>query len=120
MSKENFLKEVARQRGSKTNLKAHKVDLGLVDEIESMISDYDVQSQLDSVYSKYDDAKLFGIDVLNEIERERDNIADKVTELESALNELGIDSFDATANYGDAIYKIDRETEGLMQYLDNK
>tara|TARA_R100001244_G_C5139848_1_gene127638 strand:+ start:480 stop:842 length:363 start_codon:yes stop_codon:yes gene_type:complete len=120
MSKENFLKEVNRQRGSKTNLKAHKVDLGLVDDIEEFISELDVQSELDAVYSKYADAKSFGEDVLSEIERERENIADKVTELENMLKELGVDSFDVTAKYGDAIYTIDRQTEGLMQFLDTK
>ena len=38
MSKEKFLQEVNRQRGTKTNLKAHKVALSIVGDIESEYS----------------------------------------------------------------------------------
>lgn len=96
-----------------------KFEFALVDEVAQMLSEIDVQSKLDTVYSKYAEAKEFGEEILNELEIERDNIADKVTELENVLNELGVES-DIAEKYSDDIYTIDREREGLMQYLDSK
>tara|TARA_R110002012_G_scaffold313166_1_gene524525 strand:- start:787 stop:1122 length:336 start_codon:yes stop_codon:yes gene_type:complete len=99
--------------------KTKRYDFALVDEVAQMLSEIDVQSKLDSVYSKYAEAKEFGEEILNDLEIERDSIADKVTELENVLNELGVES-DIAEKYSDDIYTIDREREGLMQYLDQK
>ena len=61
MKKENFLKEVARQRGTNTNLKVNKVALSVVSDIES---EYDWLEQ------SYSEAS-YGVEFMNEWEDAR-------------------------------------------------
>ena len=96
MSKEKFLKEVARQKGTKTNLKAHKVALSIVGDIESEYN------WLEKSYSE----ASYGQDFMEEW---LDKIMDFNTELSIAVDNYVVNgagySFQDAAN--DMRVKID-------------
>jgi DNA repair ATPase RecN len=81
MSKEKFLKEVARQKGTNTNLKAQKVALGKIDDIKSLISEaegYDLSSLMDSS----DNAKANFVSELSSLKNTADKFVDFNIDLE--------------------------------------
>ena len=96
MSKEKFLKEVARLKGTKTNLKAHKVALSIVGDIESEYN------WLEKSYSE----ASYGQDFMEEW---LDKIMDFNTELSIAVDNYVVNgagySFQDAAN--DMRVKID-------------
>ena len=118
MKKENFLKEVARQRGTNTNLKVNKVALSVVSDIES---EYDWLEQ------SYSEAS-YGVEFMNEwedkimdfntelsiavdnyvvngaarsLEEAANNMRNKIETLDSTSEELGINPSDLVSNYAE-------------------
>jgi hypothetical protein len=119
MRKEKFLKEVNRLKGTKTNLKAHKVHLGLIDDIWGKIDSLDWDNKLDSVYTKYQEARSFADGIVSEATSEYEGIRTQLDFLENALEELGVPpmaSVDEGINEAD---KIERQIGGLIDDLNS-
>jgi hypothetical protein len=116
MSKEKFLQEVNRHKGTKTNLKAHKVALSIVGDIDN---EYD---WLEQTYSE----ASYGIEFMREwedkimdfntelsiavdnyvvngaamsLEEAANNMRAKIDELDSVAQELGLNPDTLVSNY---------------------
>ena len=92
MSKEKFLEEVTRQKGSKTNLKAHKVMLSDIDNIRefldmSYLEDM-IEERIDEASSKMVEARdIFRFDMMQHLGSAEDDLM----RLKEKLDELGVD-----------------------------
>jgi hypothetical protein len=116
MSKEKFLKEVARQKGTKTNLKSNKVALSIVGDIDSEYN-YLEQSYSEASYGyefmqEWEDKILdfnnelsIAVDnyVINGaargLEEAADNMRTKIDDLDRAANDIGINPETLVSNY---------------------
>tara|TARA_R100001244_G_C5108132_1_gene120464 strand:- start:62 stop:445 length:384 start_codon:yes stop_codon:yes gene_type:complete len=106
MTKEKFLKEVARQKGTKTNLKTHKIMLSSVDAIREAL---DMTYLEDEVYGKIDEAEskmieardIFQFDMASNL----GTAEDELNNLKSKLAELGVDESDAVSDLQEEIYE---------------
>jgi len=92
MSKEKFLQEVARQKGTKTNLKAHKVALSDVDDIRELLGmsylEDMIEEKLDEAHSLMIGARdIFRFDMMQHI----GGAEDELMRLKEKLDELGVD-----------------------------
>jgi hypothetical protein len=92
MSKENFLKEVARQKGTNTNLKAHKIMLSSVDVIREALDmtyfEDEVYDRIDEAQSKMTEARdIFRFDMAQGL----GTAEDEISFLKGKLDELGVD-----------------------------
>tara|TARA_R110000765_G_scaffold126491_4_gene224300 strand:+ start:4360 stop:4749 length:390 start_codon:yes stop_codon:yes gene_type:complete len=105
MNKEKFLKEVNRQKGTKTNLKAHKVMLSSVDEIREAL---DMQYLENEVYERIDEAQSKMIEARDifrfEMATNLGTAEDELKNLKSKLDELGVD-----VNNSDVIFNLQEE-----------
>ena len=92
MSKEKFLEEVNRQKGTKTNLKAHKVMLSDIDNIRefldmSYLEDM-IEERIDEASSKMVEARdIFRFDMMQHLGSAEDDLM----RLKEKLDELGVD-----------------------------
>ena len=94
MSKEKFLQEVARQKGTKTNLKAHKVMLAAFDDIDESIehASYLVLEAFTETMDIGDDAYMKGRDIMRfDFNDARGEAEYKIAEVQATIDELGID-----------------------------
>ena len=94
MSKENFLKEVARQKGTNTNLKAQKVMLAAFDEIDESLgnAEYLVLEAFTETMDEGDAAYMKGRDIMRfDFMDTRNDAISRIDEVQTALDELGID-----------------------------
>ena len=132
MNKEKLLKEVARQKGTKTNLKAHKVALNLVSEAEQKAEKIEEISSEASYYadSRFEELLDKYYDLNNEISIEVDNyvinsevgyleeacleLDAQLQTIESAAEELGIPPENIMNNYEQV---HDTYTEGMRTVI---
>ena len=92
MNKEKFLEEVNRQKGTKTNLKAHKVMLSDIDNIREFL---DMSYLEDEIYERIDEASskmveardIFRFDMMQHLGGAEDDLM----RLKEKLDELGVD-----------------------------
>ena len=92
MNKEKFLEEVNRQKGTKTNLKAHKVALSAVDDIREYL---DMSYLEDEIYERIDEAQskmveardIFRFDMMSQII----TAEDEIRLLKEKLDDLGVE-----------------------------
>ena len=94
MNKEKFLKEVNRQRGTKTNLKAQKLMLSAFDEIDESLghAEYLVLEAFTETMDKGDDAYMLGRDIMRfDFMDTRNDAISRIDEVKAAIDELGID-----------------------------
>jgi hypothetical protein len=92
MSKEKFLQEVARQKGTKTNLKAHKVMLSDIDDIREFLDmsylEEEIYERIDEAESKMIQARdIFRFDMMQNLGLAEDYLVS----LKVKLNDLGVD-----------------------------
>ena len=92
MKKEKFLKEVARQKGTKTNLKTHKIMLSSVDVIREALDmtyfEDDVYDRIDEAQSKMVEARdIFRFDMASNL----GTAEDEISFLKGKLDDLGVD-----------------------------
>jgi hypothetical protein len=92
MSKEKFLQEVARQKGTKTNLKAQKLMLSSVDVIREALDmtyfEDEVYDRIDEAQSKMIEARdIFRFDMASNL----GTAEDEISFLKGKLDELGVD-----------------------------
>ena len=92
MRKEKFLQEVARQKGTKTNLKAHKVMLSDIDEIREFLDmsylEEEIYERIDEAESKMIQARdIFRFDMMQHL----GSAEDYLVTLKIKLNDLGVD-----------------------------
>ena len=116
MKKEKFLKEVARLKGTKTNLKAHKVALSIVGDIDNEYSwleqSYSEASYGSEFMREWEDKIMdfnteLSIAVDNYVvngaamsfEEAADNMRVKINDLDAAAQELGISPDTLVSNY---------------------
>ena len=116
MSKEKFLQEVNRLKGTKTNLKAHKVALGSMDDIVGRAKDILSHAETEmpirlrdwrTALSEVDD---FGVEVSFEarmIEEDLDVIAMKLEDLGLSISH--IDSYQDVVQIVDKLNTIQDE-----------
>jgi vacuolar-type H+-ATPase catalytic subunit A/Vma1 len=105
MRKENFLQEVARLKGTKTNLNAQKIILSSVDVIREAL---DMQYLEDEVYDRIDEAQSKMIEARDifrfEMAQHLGTAEDELNNLKSKLEELGVD-----VNNSDAVFDLQEE-----------
>jgi dynactin complex subunit len=105
MSKEKFLKEVNRLKGTKTNLKTHKIMLSSVDEIREAL---DMQYLENEVYERIDEAQSKMIEARDifrfEMAQNLGTAEDELNNLKSKLDELGVD-----VNNSDVVFNLQEE-----------
>ena len=92
MKKEKFLKEVARQKGTKTNLKTHKIMLSSVDVIREALDmtyfEDEVYDRIDEAQSKMVEARdIFRFDMASNL----GTAEDEISFLKGKLDDLGVD-----------------------------
>jgi hypothetical protein len=93
MRKEKFLQEVARQKGTKTNLKAHKVSLAILDEINDTLdlAQHLVTNAFVEAMDEGDAAYMRGRDIMRfDFNDAMITAESKIDEVKSALDELGV------------------------------
>ena len=102
MSKENFLKEVARQKGTNTNLKAQKVAFESVQDLLSLTEEADIN------FRSFDDKIVDWTDRYEEIQNEGQSLynlyktwQDSTDVLEEAANQFYSKSEDIGINAED-------------------
>ena len=94
MRKEKFLKEVARQKGTKTNLKAQKLMLSAFDEIFDSLghAEYLVLDAFTETMDKGDEAYMLGRDIMRfDFMDTRNDAIYMMDEIKATLDELGVD-----------------------------
>ena len=127
MNKKEFLNKldtitnrVGKLKGrTKANLKAQKIHLGLIDDIWTKIDNLNWDSKLDSVYTKYNEARDFADNIVDEATTEYGEIRTQLDFLEGALNDLGVEnmpSLDEGINESD---RIGRQIQGLIDDLNS-
>lgn len=92
--KEKFLAEVSRLKGTKTNLKAHKVMLAAFDRIEESLgnAEYLVLEAFTETMDIGDDAYMKGRDIMRfDFMDTRNDAISMIDEVQITLDELGID-----------------------------
>ena len=138
MNKEKFLQEVARQKGTKTNLKAHKVALAVVDDIEQEADRFEqAESEAsylayewgDEIIDAYDDFRSkYNIDdyIVNGATRDLEEVSEIMGEhlekIRLASEEIGIDPNDIYFNYDDLRQRVDNaeslNTDAKSKYFE--
>tara|TARA_R100001143_G_scaffold50900_1_gene45860 strand:+ start:190 stop:642 length:453 start_codon:yes stop_codon:yes gene_type:complete len=138
MRKEKFLKEVNRLKGTKTNLKAHKVALSIVDDIEQESNRFEqAESEAsylaydwgDEIIDAYDDFRLkYNIDdyIINGATRDLEEVSEIMREhlekIRFAAEEIGIDPNDIYFNYDDLRQRVDNaeslNTDAKSKYFE--
>tara|TARA_R110000787_G_scaffold12678_3_gene40735 strand:+ start:956 stop:1351 length:396 start_codon:yes stop_codon:yes gene_type:complete len=127
MNKKEFLNKldtitnrVGKLKGrTKANLKAQKIHLGLIDDIWTKIDNLNWDSKLDSVYTKYNEARDFADNIVDEANTTHEEIRTQLDFLEGALNDLGVEnmpSLDEGINESD---RIGRQIQGLIDDLNS-
>ena len=131
MSKEKFLKEVARQKGTKTNLKAHKVALSIIEDIEQESNRFDrAESEAsylayeygDEIIDAYDDFRSrYNIDdfIINGATRDLEEVSEimsgNLDKIRVAAEEIGINPSEILYNYDDLRQRVDDSTQLLSE-----
>ena len=92
MKKEKFLKEVNRLKGTKTNLKTHKIMLSSVDVIREALDmtyfEDEVYDRIDEAQSKMVEARdIFRFDMASNL----GTAEDEISFLKGKLDDLGVD-----------------------------
>ena len=92
MKKEKFLKEVKRLKGTKTNLKTHKIMLSSVDVIREALDmtyfEDEVYDRIDEAQSKMVEARdIFRFDMASNL----GTAEDEISFLKGKLDDLGVD-----------------------------
>jgi hypothetical protein len=94
MSKEKFLKEVNRLKGTKTNLKAQKVALAAFDEIFDNLgqAEFLVLEAFTETMDEGDAAYMLGRDIMRfDFQDARSNAEQRMDDVKATLDELGVD-----------------------------
>tara|TARA_R110002020_G_scaffold445643_1_gene657582 strand:+ start:298 stop:750 length:453 start_codon:yes stop_codon:yes gene_type:complete len=138
MNKEKFLQEVNRQKGTKTNLKAHKVALSIIDDIEQEADRFEAaESEAsylayeygDEIIDAYDDFRMkYNIDdfIINGATRDLEEVADimkgNLDKIQIAAEEIGINPSELLYNYDDLRQRVDNakalNTDAKSKYFE--
>ena len=138
MNKEKFLEEVNRQKGTKTNLKAHKVALSIIDDIEQEADRFEAaESEAsylayeygDEIIDAYDDFRMkYNIDdfIINGATRDLEEVADimkgNLDKIQIAAEEIGINPSELLYNYDDLRQRVDNakalNTDAKSKYFE--
>ena len=138
MNKEKFLKEVSRLKGTKTNLKAHKVSLSIVSDIEQEADRFErAESEAsylaydygDEIIAAYDDFRSrYNIDdyIINGATRDLEEVSEimrgNLDKIRDIAAEIGINPSDVVFNYDDLRQRVDNakalEADAKSKYFE--
>jgi len=119
MKKEKFLQEVNRLKVTNTNLKAHKITLGSIDDILDSIDRMDWDNKLQSVYDIYSEAYDYSESVKNTASSEYDSIDARLRSVENTLEELGLEPTGDLLEAQNEMDKIQTQINGLTDDLNS-
>jgi len=119
MKKEKFLQEVNRLKVTNTNLKAHKITLGSIDDILDSIDRMDWDNKLQSVYDIYSEAYDYSESVKNTASAEYDSIDARLRSVENTLEELGLEPTGDLLEAQNEMDKIQTQINGLTDDLNS-
>ena len=115
---QRFFAELKKAKG-KTNLKANKVQLGLIDDIQAQLAGIHWDESLNKVYGLFFEATQEGKFVLDNTNAELDDISNKIDDLVSTLDELGMDSDSLLEPIWQEYGRIDEQVEGLKDDMNS-
>jgi hypothetical protein len=99
--------------------KVNKVELGAIDDIHDKLDNINWSDGLSETYDLFDKATAFGATLINTTEAQLDEIERNLDFLESALEELGIDSETHTAEAREDYERIRIQIEGLKDDMNS-
>ena len=115
-TKEKFFAELKKAKG-KTNLKAQKIELGAIQEMQDALNEMDWDNRLDSVYEKYEDARNHAVEILGNAQAEIAEINSRTSSAFNTLIDLGLDETQEFIDLQNEANRIKEQVLGLSQDL---
>ena len=116
MSKENFLKEVARQKGANTNLKAQKVALSLVEDIQEKLDRADYTDMIEELIDEASSKMIQARDIFRfEMTQDMGGAEEEIGILENQLRDLGVDDTSVTDNLRQQLNSLEEKAQDIRR-----
>ena len=116
MSKENFLKEVARQKGTNTNLKAQKVALSLVEDIQEKLDRADYTDMIEELIDEASSKMIQARDIFRfEMTQDMGGAEEEIGILENQLRDLGVDDTSVTDNLRQQLNSLEEKAQDIRR-----